>query len=90
MAALVDVGKPLAFGALVLLAEAGTRWLSHWAGGYKGAPSTPYEPADGASSKGVPLELKFYEELVIFAQDGTRTSRLFGRRRVFGPSSGEG
>ncbi len=90
-----DVGKPLALGALVLvaetLAEAGVMWVSNRAGRHYGNTlSSSPEPANNTLSRGAPLELKSYEELMVFARDGSHVSRLFATRSVFGPPGDDG
>ena len=97
-AVLGKIGRPVALGALVLvaetLAEAGMMWLGQGldrrAGGYVQAPSSSPEPTGRGFSGVVPLELKCYEELKVFAQDGNHVSRLFATRSVFGPPGGDG
>ena len=52
-AILGDVSKPLAFGALVVLAEAGMMWLGHWAGGHSNALPSSNEPTDNVLASSV-------------------------------------
>lgn len=90
-----EIGKPLALGALVLvaevLAEAGVVWMSNRAGGHDGNTlSSRPEPANTPFSGGAHLELKSYEELAVFARDGDQVSRLFATRNVFGPPGDDG
>ena len=94
-AVLGDIGKPVALGALVLvaeaLAEAGVMWVSNRAGRHYGNTlSSSPEPANNTLSRGAPLELKSYEELMVFARDGSHVSRLFATRSVSGPPGGDG
>lgn len=90
-ALLGGVGKPLAFGALTLLAEvlveAGTRRLGQRAGGDTKALPVRQGSADDLPERALP-ELKYYEELIIVAQDGTRVTKFFGKRSIFGPPGG--